>query len=252
MPPSPSMSSDAHSAKVANFFGEPDRYLGSLEPTARKALVRELARPSLGGRVLDVGCGDGSLSLQLLPSVTSVHLVDASEGMLRVASGNIPEADASRVRLSQGTLDEVDLSDEPYDLVLLIGVLAHVPDIGDALKKLALSMKVGARLVIQFSDNDMLSYLPQRAWRRMRERMGSGYGYTLNPITEASVRAALRGAGLVWEAPRRYMTLPPVVRRLASPAMERRYNLWTLAHPLGQQFGHEVLVACRKEAVPAK
>jgi SAM-dependent methyltransferase len=47
--------------------------------------VQELVRLSGDARVLDIGCGDGSISLPLLTGKTSLTLLDLSAKMLSIA-----------------------------------------------------------------------------------------------------------------------------------------------------------------------
>ena len=49
--------------------------------------------------ILDIGCGDGSLSLPLLDDRSRLTLLDFSEGMLERARQNIPPGMNTRVEI---------------------------------------------------------------------------------------------------------------------------------------------------------
>jgi SAM-dependent methyltransferase len=70
-------------------------------------------------RVLDFGCGTGSLSAQLGPYVAELHGYDPSAESLRAAGLVAPSA-----RLFH---DKTELPLDYYDAVVMAGVLHHVP-----------------------------------------------------------------------------------------------------------------------------
>ncbi len=110
------ISYDEHSAREA--AGEASRLLGD----ARY------------GTVLDVGCGTGYLGLGLahVGSVTDLHLVDLSPGMLQRARENAASlgVDATFV---QATATELPYPDHSVDAVVTRGVLHHLHDVPAAL-----------------------------------------------------------------------------------------------------------------------
>ena len=52
--------------------------------------VREFLKNPRFGHILDIGCGDGSISLPLLTTENRLTLLDMSEGMLARAKSGIP------------------------------------------------------------------------------------------------------------------------------------------------------------------
>src|SRR4030095_7906271 len=57
----------------------------------RAIVVKELLGAVDNARIVDFGCGDGSLSIPLLGPKNSLTLVDLSERMLSLAANRIPE-----------------------------------------------------------------------------------------------------------------------------------------------------------------
>lgn len=114
-------------------------------------MVRQLLGDLDGGRMIDLGCGDGSLSLQFADRVDEIALVDASEPMLEAARGNVRPARANV------TFHTADLTAGPVgipeaDVVLCVGVLAHVPDPRELVQEAAALVSPGGRLLLQVTD----------------------------------------------------------------------------------------------------
>ena len=78
---------------VKAFFNQPHRYLHKrFGLRLRAEITQELLGPLSAVRILDIGCGDGSISLPYLFSGNSLVLLDLSESMLQLARRNTPAA----------------------------------------------------------------------------------------------------------------------------------------------------------------
>lgn len=98
------------------------------EATARKLdLTRALLRPE--GRLLDLGCGTGTILLALAPAVAAAEGVDVSPAMIAIAERKAAEAGAANVRFRAAPAgDLADLPDGAYDCVCAYNLLHLVPD----------------------------------------------------------------------------------------------------------------------------
>ena len=142
--------------RVRNRFSDPDRYLLKGFQVAGRAHIVRTMLPFVGGlTILDVGCGDGSLSLQFLPEAKHLTLLDLSEEMLRRAESKIPAELSGKVTLIHSDLMRF-LPSEPADVVICVGVLAHLECLAPAIQKLASLTKPGGRCVMQITDHDTL------------------------------------------------------------------------------------------------
>ena len=96
------------------------------EATARKLdVTRALLRPE--HRLLDLGCGTGTILLELAPSVAVAEGLDVSPAMIAIAqrkAQGVPNV--SFQAAPAGTLDE--LPDASYDVVCAYNLLHLVPD----------------------------------------------------------------------------------------------------------------------------
>ncbi|MFJ5073190.1 class I SAM-dependent methyltransferase [Streptomyces sp. NPDC088553] len=102
---------------------------------ARRLLAELPARPA---RVLDVGCGDGEMTLRLAAAGHHVTGVDPSAEILRAAARRLsarPDL-APRIRLLEAGIDGRPFERERFDAVCCHGVLMHL-DAADAIGRLA-------------------------------------------------------------------------------------------------------------------
>jgi len=96
--------------------------------------------------VADLGCGAGTLSASLAPSVARVIGVDQSAAMLRAARRRLEPFD--NVELHRAGLEALPLPTGSCDAALLVLVLTYVPGVAAVLAEAARILKPGGRLVV--------------------------------------------------------------------------------------------------------
>ncbi|MFB9661206.1 class I SAM-dependent methyltransferase [Glycomyces mayteni] len=110
------------------------------------AAILGTARPGAGRRVLDVGCGSGTLLEASAEAGASVAGVDISEGMAEAARRRVPEA--SVVVADAQTADLLaELPGDPFDLVVSRFGVMFFEDPKAAFANLRSAAAPGARLV---------------------------------------------------------------------------------------------------------
>ena len=111
--------------------------------------IFEQCRISPGLRILELGCGDGTLwtdSLSLLPEDISITLSDISSGMLRDARRAIGSSD-TRFAFRAFDCRKIPCKDESFDLVIANHVLFYCDDIPAVLKDVRRVLAPGGRFL---------------------------------------------------------------------------------------------------------
>jgi ubiquinone/menaquinone biosynthesis C-methylase UbiE len=230
--------------EVRRFFNETELYLKNRYGIrVRSDIVRRLVGDLKDSSVLDVGCGDGSLSLQLLLNGNRLTLVDVSEGMLSEAERRTPPNYKQRVKFINSDFLRLDEADA-FDVVICVGVLAHVESVEAALGKIASLLRPGGRCVLQTTDNSKLVAKINK-FCHSRLAPSSVYGYSVNRVTVNKVKkqAALNNLRVVKEV--RYSLLLPGMGRLPEKWLYK-YERVTLGYSWLSRHGTEAILLLSK------
>jgi 2-polyprenyl-3-methyl-5-hydroxy-6-metoxy-1,4-benzoquinol methylase len=180
---------------VRDFFDTEEYVTGNPNIAVRSRLVRRMLNHVDTCSILDVGCGDGSLSLQFLPGARQITLVDLSEKMLDRARERTPER--YRERVAYVNADILDFTPmQKYDIALCVGVLAHAGLIQAVLQKLSEALAPGGRCIVQISDYSRPVTKALYAYSRAVDSIRGARRYALTTMTAAEVIAAASEAGL--------------------------------------------------------
>lgn len=112
----------------------------------KKAITRELLRP--GATVLEIGCGTGSLALELAPHAGRIHAMDVSAEMIRIANEKKAARGVENVTFHHGTLEGgAPVSAGRADAVWAYSILHLVDDRRRTLEALFGLLRPGGVLV---------------------------------------------------------------------------------------------------------
>lgn len=120
---------DATKGNVIHWASFYDVVFGWILRRTHDEVIR-LAASSPEERVLDVGCGTGSLAIALKASVGQtglVHGIDASAEMIKVANRNALRASVD-VNFMVGLGEAIPFPNETFDLVVSQLAIHHLPD----------------------------------------------------------------------------------------------------------------------------
>ena len=99
---------------------------------------------------LDVGCGTGRWSYYLSPRVKFIEAIDPSDAVFSAVrlTTNKPN-----VRVTKAGVDRIPFDDASFDFIFSLGVLHHIPDTKDAVKKVFQKLKPGGYFLVYLYYN---------------------------------------------------------------------------------------------------
>jgi len=157
--------------------------LGQVTDVLEQDLILDLIGPPAGLRILDVGCGDGVLAVELAGSTAHVTGVDASPEMIAAARRRA-ERHGREVSLELGKAEKLPFATDMFDMVIAVTVLCFVEDTAGALREMIRVLKPGGRLIVgelgRYSSwafaRRMKAWLGSPVWRRARFRSAAELG----------------------------------------------------------------------------
>jgi SAM-dependent methyltransferase len=219
--------------QVKLVFEEIDRYLASrrVDIRFRREVVAAFSKRVSWQSLLDVGCGDGSISLPLVTAIAQATLLDMSSAMVARATSNVPADIADNVTVRCGDFLSTTFPTAPFDLIITVGVLAHVDSPHLFLAKIRSLLRPGGSLIIEFTDAHHPVGRLGRFWGALKEAVAPA-SYKTNKLS-ASLLAPLfteqgfRSAGVF-----RYARIPlPLIDRFLSAEAHRLVCRWIFGAP---------------------
>jgi 2-polyprenyl-3-methyl-5-hydroxy-6-metoxy-1,4-benzoquinol methylase len=196
-----------------------------------RIIAELLADLGPGTRLLDAGCGDGTISLPFIARGVEVTLFDASEGMLNRARANVAAA-GGNATLLQSKINDLDGLPQ-FDAILALGVFAYLDSVAATLRAFAEHLQPGGRVIVSMTDRDRVIGRMQYAHAVLMRRWG-GDPIHLNPLRASDLAELAAKVGLQVVASRgRNLVLPgmDVCRRVGSARGTVRWRLPTCSAP---------------------
>jgi ubiquinone biosynthesis O-methyltransferase len=168
--------------------------IGAITDRVERQLILELVGNVDGCRVLDVGCGDGELALELTRRGANVTGIDASAAMI----------DKARERAAQHSVDiafhvakaeKLPFPSGHFDVITAITILCFVDDATPVFGEVARVLKPDGQFVI----GELGKWSVWAASRRIRAWLGSQLWRMARFRTAGELRTYARRAGLTVE-----------------------------------------------------
>ena len=199
----------------------------------RLTLACELAKGS-AGRLLDCAAGSGEITCALLESGRFPHatIVDISPAMLQSAkellTSQITNAELEFIKSDVFTFRP---SDSNFDLILCLGLIAHVGRLGTLLAHLKSMLTPSGRIILQTTLTDHAGIQIVRALTTRRELVKRGYRiswFSQRDIIEGCRRSELA----ILDMRRHSLAIPFGDRfsRWANFQLEKRFQKWASRH----------------------
>lgn len=191
--------------------GSPQRYDAGMRlltfgrvTRLHEAVVAAAARKP-GDRVLEIGCGTGSVTARLVAAGAQVTALDQAPEMLEQARARLPEAGVTWLEQTAAEIDR--LPEAGFEAVVLSLCLSDMSasERGFVLREARQRLAAGGRVVVadEVRATGMLGLL-QRLWRVPQAALGwLLVGSVSRPVPDLS--AELRVAGLAVHAEQRWL-----------------------------------------------
>jgi ubiquinone/menaquinone biosynthesis C-methylase UbiE len=219
---------------------DPATYLGHNAVTPlRERIVRDMLGEFRGLRVLDAGCGDGSVSRSFLAH-NHVTFLDVSASMLDEAVKAIPLKYISHADFVHAGLLEATFRTQ-FDVVVCLGVLAYIEDTERAIARLGGVLAPGGRCILQITDtDDALGRLIYNYARRRGQLVEAGRSrVTPKRMTRSQIVTYASRLGLAAVGEKRHLPTVPGMWRFGN-RLSSRYLEWGLRRRLGCELYMEL------------
>ena len=166
---------------VANNTSKEVRYgtweIGGPRHYYREGLILKNLHELLpSGRILDIGCGTGSLMAKLALQGYNAYGIDMSDECLNVTAERLSCLSLSNLaEVKRGSALEVDYPDRFFDAIIAAEVLEHMEEDHKAVQEFYRLLRPGGFCLITVPSN-------QRLWDRWDEMAGHKRRYSKNDI----------------------------------------------------------------------
>ncbi|WHM35686.1 methyltransferase domain-containing protein [Streptomyces sp. BPTC-684] len=150
-------------------------------------------------RVLDIGCGPGTISADLAALVPDGHVtaVDAAPGIVEQARAYAEERGRSNMAFAVADVHALDHPDDSFDVVHAHQVLQHVGDPVRALREMRRVTRPGGLVAVRDSDYGAFTWFPEvpalDTWLELYHRVARANGG--EPDAGRRLRSWAREAG---------------------------------------------------------
>lgn len=232
--------------RVKLFFNK----LDYLKNSSDRILIRSnLVKNFLGNlhqsQILDIGCGDGSLSLRYLNQTNSITFVDVSDKMLEKVKERVPNELLGNVTLVNAPFETV-IFDKQFDVVLCVGVIAHVTSVDKLFNGIDKVLKPGGMLILETTPNPYpigKFLFPYYFLRNLL--LGSSARYSKNRLKVAELMRIAFSMNLSLLRSVRYSFPLPGMSHWPK-SIKLKYTLFTLNNSLMSKFGSEHVFLFKK------
>ena len=177
--------SDQAQAESSYTMGYGEEFLQLLDTrSAQTHAVRLLPHLSPGQRLLDFGCGPGTISMGLAKAVEpgEFHGIDMEESQIAIARSAAKAGGHHNTTFHVGDVTKLPFADDYFDVAFCHTVLTHVPDTAAALKEARRVLKPGGlifsrELIVSSSFIEPSEERTRPAWNTFAKLLAGNGGH---------------------------------------------------------------------------
>jgi len=184
-----------NTSEVKAFFEQTDVYLTyNYNLRIRAETVGYFIRDKYFPKVLDMPCGTGDISAPFLDQFGHITLMDFSENMIATAKKRVPNEHLHKTSFVHADFYSHNFQGETFDLVMNIGILAHIANPWNFLEQSMQMVKPGGYFIVQNTDSAHWFAQMIHFYLGMRRFVGKDK-YALNKVVEKSLLEKIENAG---------------------------------------------------------
>ncbi len=183
-------------ARVKEFFEQPEIYFHyDYNIKIRHENIKALLEGKNYKNVLDMPCGNGGISLPLINQFEHLTLIDFSSNMVELARKSTPDEVKDKVTYINNDFYNVDFPKGSFDLIISMGILAHIKDPVQFVKDLSELLGPGGVLILQNTNHEHFYAKLIRGYLGVRKIVGKDK-YTLNKVKSSEILKMADKCGL--------------------------------------------------------
>ena len=191
-------------AAIKTFFEQTNIYFNfDYNIKIRTETVADFIGEQRFDKVLDMPCGNGVISLKNNTHFGQLTLVDFSENMIALAKEYAHQENITNVAFTCGDIFETNFEDSSFDLIISLGILAHIDDVDHFLTYIQSKVKQGGSIIIQNTNSQHFYSKLIRLYLGVRQLLGKDK-YQLNKVPASQVEDSFKKAGFTCQKVFRY------------------------------------------------
>ena len=222
---------------VLKFFNNTNNYLHkTFGLKVRKKIVYDLLGNLHDKEILDVGCGNGVISLEYAKK-NNLTMIDISAKMLELAREKAELLHINNINYIESSIEKFD-SKKKYDVIIAVGLLSHVTSIHSTIVQLNSLLQKNGNLIIQFSDyNSIITKINILFSRR---------NYVVNKSTKENMSKIIRSLEYSLKNEVKYSILLPGMGRLSDKILYH-ITMLTYQNPYVSNYGTDFIWNLKKK-----
>lgn len=191
-------------SEVKEFFERTDVYFAyNYNLIIRRETVQQFIGDKRFKKVLDMPSGSGEITLPLLSQFDELHLMDFSSNMISLAKDMVPNQDKEKVQFFNKDFYSHDFQGQQYDLIVSLGILAHIENPFQYLEQISNLVAPGGWLILQNTDHNHWFSRLIRIYLGFRRIIGKDK-YSLNKVPAQKVHEIMEEQGFSMQKVFRY------------------------------------------------